>query len=60
MSFKKSFRKINKTTENQGFVESNELIKKDFNIDRDRIPLEEQKIIFNELVIGISSEFINL
>ena len=24
-------------------VESNELIKKDFNIDRDNIPLEEQK-----------------
>ena len=31
-------------------VESNEFIKKDFNIDRDSIPLEEQKNIFNELV----------
>ena len=30
-------------------VKSNELIKKDFNIDRDGIPLEEQKKIFNEL-----------
>ena len=33
-------------------VESNELIKKDFNIDRDSIPLDERKIIyiFNELI----------
>ena len=30
-------------------IESNELIKKDFNIDRDNIPLEEQKDIYNEL-----------
>ena len=31
-------------------VESNEPIKKYFNIDSDGIPLEEQKNIFNELV----------
>ena len=31
-------------------VESNELIKKDFNIDRNSIPLGEQKKIFKELV----------
>ena len=30
--------------------ESNEVIKKDFNIDRDSIPFEEQKKIFNRLV----------
>ena len=41
-------------------VESNELIKKDFNIDRDSIPLEEQKKIFNKLVEENSSEFRNL
>ena len=40
-------------------VESNELIKKDFNIDRDSIPLEEQKK-FNELVEERSSELRNL
>ena len=36
-------------------VKSNELIKKDFNIDRDGIPLEEQKKIFNELFEESSS-----
>ena len=41
-------------------VESNKLIKKDFNIDRDNISLEKQKKIFNELVEEISSEFKNL
>ena len=41
-------------------VESNKLIKKDFNIDRDSISLEKQKKIFNELVEEISSEFKNL
>ena len=29
---------------------SNELIKKDFNIDRDSIPFDRQKEIFNKLV----------
>ena len=41
-------------------VESNELIKKDFNIDRDGVSLDEQKIIFNELVDDKSHEFQNL
>ena len=40
-------------------VESNELIKKDFNIDKDSVPLEEQKEMFNELVNERSSEFVN-
>ena len=31
-------------------VESNEIVKKDFNIDRGSVLLEEQKKIFNELV----------
>ena len=31
-------------------VESDKIIRKDFNIDRDHIPIEEQKNIFNELV----------
>ena len=41
-------------------VESDEVIEKHFNIDRDSIPLEEQKKIFNELVEERSSEFMNL
>ena len=41
-------------------VESNELIKKDFNIDKDGIPLEKQKNIFNELVEKNPAEFQNL
>ena len=41
-------------------VESDEVIEKYFNIDRDSIPLEEQKKIFNELVAERSSEFMNL
>ena len=41
-------------------VESNELTKKDFNIDRDSIPLDEQREIFNELVREISPEFKHL
>ena len=41
-------------------VESNELIKKDFNVDRDCIPLEEQTKIFNELVDERSPKFWNL
>ena len=41
-------------------VESNKLTKKDFNIDRDSIPLDEQREIFNELVREISPEFKHL
>ena len=40
-------------------AEYNELIKKDFNIDRDSIPLEEQKR-FNELAEETSYQFQNL
>ena len=42
------------------FVESNELVKKDFNINRDSIPFDEQRKIFNELTEERSSEFKNL
>ena len=38
-------------------VESNELVKKDFNIDRDSIPFDKQRKIFNELVKKRYSEF---
>ena len=38
-------------------VESNELVKKDFNIDRDSIPFDEQRKIFNELVKKRYCEF---
>ena len=41
-------------------VESNKLVKKDFNIDRDSIPFEEQKKIVNELVEKKSYKFQNL
>ena len=41
-------------------IESDELMKKKINIDRDSISLEEQKIIFNEPAEEISSEFKNL
>ena len=41
-------------------VESNELVKKDFNIDRDSILFDEQRKIFNELVNERSCEFVNL
>ena len=42
-------------------VESNELIKKDFNIDKDNISLEEQKKkIFNNLITERFSDFWNL
>ena len=40
-------------------VESNELLKKDFDIDRDSIPYEEQKNIFNGVIREKSSEFHN-
>ena len=50
-----------KATEDHGvqLMESNELIKKDFNIDRDSIPLKEQIEIFNEVIEERSSEFGN-
>ena len=38
-------------------IEYNEFIKKDFNVDRDSIPLEEQKKVFNELIEKRSFEF---
>ena len=38
-------------------VESNELIEKDLNVNRDSIPLEKQKKVFNELVEEKSYEF---
>ena len=41
-------------------AESNEILKNDFNIDRDSIPLEEWKNIFNELVEEKSYEYQNL
>ena len=59
----KAFKKQTKTIADQGeketkaieehgkqLVESNEIVKKDFNIDRGSVLLEEQKKIFNELV----------
>ena len=66
----KAFKKQTKTIGNQGkkqvkalkehgkqLVESNELVKKDFNVDRDSIPFDEQRKIFNELVEEKSFEF---
>ena len=38
-------------------VESNKFTKKDFNIDRDSIPLKDKKKMFSELVKKRSSEF---
>ena len=71
MSIRKSFWKT-KTIEDQGkrqikaiekyetqLVQSNEFIEKDFNIDRDSIPLKEQKKII-ELVEEIASELKHL
>ena len=51
-----------KSIEDHGkqLVESNELIKKDFNIDRGGVSLDEQKLIFNELVEDKSHEFQDL
>ena len=40
-------------------TESIELVKIDFNIDRDSIPFDEQRKIFNELNEERSSEFKN-
>ena len=74
-SLSKAFEKQIKTIEDQGekqikafeehekqLVESNELIKKDFNIDKDSIPLEEKKNIVDDdvTVDERSSEFMNL
>ena len=68
-SFEKKKKKIESQGKNQikaiedhgkQFIESDELMKKNFNIDRDSILLEEQKIIFNEPAEEISSEFKNL
>ena len=41
-------------------VESSKVSKKNFNINRDSTPLEEQKKIFNELITERSSEHWNL
>ena len=41
-------------------VESNDFIKKGFNIDKNAMSLEEPKKILIELVDGRSSEFMNL
>ena len=41
-------------------VEYNELIKKDFNIDRDSMSHVEQKKVFNKVIGERSSEFYNL
>ena len=51
-----------KSIEDHGkqLVESNELIKKDFNIDRGGVSLDEQKLIFNKLVEDKSHEFQDL
>ena len=70
----KTLEKQIKTIEDQGkkqikaiqrhgkqLVESNKIVKKYFNIDRDRVPLEEQKNqTFNELVEEKSYEFQDL
>ena len=72
-SLGKAFEKQVKTIENQGekqikaledhgqqLVEYNELIKKDFNIDRDSMSYVEQKKVFNKVIRERSSEFYNL
>ena len=50
-----------KAIENHGkqIIKSDEYIKKDLNIDRDSIPLQEQKKIFNELTEERSFKFKN-
>ena len=66
-SLRKALEKQIKTIKDQGkkqtkgiedhgkqLVESNTLIKKDFNIDRDNIPIKKK--IFKELIKGRSSE----
>ena len=72
-SLGKAFEKQVKTIENQGekqirpledhgqqLGEYNELIKKDFNIDRDSMSYVEQKKVFNKVIRERSSEFYNL
>ena len=72
-SLGKAFEKQVKTIENQGekqkkpledhgqqLVEYNELIKKDFNIDRDSMSYVERKKVFNKVIRERSSEFYNL
>ena len=51
-----------KAIKNHGklLVESDEPFKKDFNINRDSVPFEEQNKIFNELVEETFSEFMSL
>ena len=41
-------------------AESNELVKKDFNIHGDSIPLDDQGKVFNELIEERSSKFKHL
>ena len=55
-------KKQTKAFEDHGnyLVESNELIKNDFNMKRDNIPLQEQKNIFNKLIQKRPSELTNL
>ena len=50
-----------KAIENHGkqIIKSDEHIKKDLNIDRDSIPLQEQNKIFNELTEERSFKFKN-
>ena len=72
-SLRKALEKQTKTTEDQAkkqikaikdhgkqLVESNELVKKDFNVDRGSMPHDKQKEIFNELIREKSSEFRSL
>ena len=69
----KPFEKEIKTIEDQGekqikaledlgkqLVETNELTENDFNIDKDDVPLEKKKKMFNELVEKKSFKFQNL
>ena len=55
-------KKQTKAFEDHGkyLVQSNELIKNDFNMKRDNIPLQEQKNIFNKLIQKRPSELTNL
>ena len=69
----KAFEKQTNTIEDQGkkeikalkehekqLVESNRLVKNDFNTDRDSIPFDGQRKVFNGLVEEKSSEFQDL
>ena len=59
-TFWRSTQKAHKAIEDRGkqLAESNELIKKDFNIDRDSIPHEEQIKIFTEFITESLLNFI--